>query len=96
MCESLRIALELAARPGGVTSSELARSTGRELAWAATRLARCLSHGYVEVTAGMGLRCDPLVYVLTDTGRRFLLAPNDPGPRWTFDALLRAFGSAPF
>lgn len=96
--EGLRCALELSARRGGVTSGQLAEQTGKELAWAATRLYRCADRKLMRVRDGAGLRQSPLVYEITERGRRVLADPKavKEEQRWTFDELLRVLGPAPF
>lgn len=100
-CQTLLAALELADRPEGVTSIQLAihvRGTRQRehYVWASNKLRRACLEGYLEIVGGQGKDKSPWVYALTETGSKVLAGEPEPDPKWTFEALLKAFGPAPF
>lgn len=92
-----RITLEMAARPQGVSSSELARELGRHKGWAVTELRRQHDRGRLEKIGGIGMRHDPFVYRLTDDGGAVLEGREvEKETVWDFAALWKALGPAKF
>lgn len=89
-----RIALEMAARPQGVSSRELAALVERQRAWAATELRRQVAHGRLELAGGSGVKADPLVYRITTDGEQALVKKVES--KWDFSALWAALGPGKF
>ena len=99
VCPVLRLVLEKASGPGGITSLELARLRHLTIATASSRLGRYAARGYLEVRERdddepRG-RYEPLTYEITPCGQDRLAVINDlpPDPHlFDFSPLLACWG----
>ena len=93
ICPVLRLALEQASRPDGITSIDLARKRQLSIATASSRLGKYVARGYLEVRSGKTRPSEYVVYEITNCGKRRLEALDEPAHRpFDFTPLLSCWG----